>query len=72
MAVGHTNEGSSATVLGPCFSIVVGRVRNHWLRASQSFCVVQNAKLREENMALTERLRFIEQELQHAGLQLQH
>ena len=34
--------------------------------------VVQNAKLREENMTLTERLRFIEQELQHAGLQLQH
>ena len=34
--------------------------------------VLQNTKLREENLALTERLRYLEQEMQHVGLQLQH
>lgn len=39
---------------------------------SDSACLLQNAKLREDNLALSERLRFLEQELQHVSMQLQH
>ena len=42
------------------------------LNNTDDISLLQNGKLREENLALSERLRFLEQELQHVSMQLQH